>query len=475
MTKQFWQNDGVALAEQLRAGDFTPVDLLEKFIDRINQLNPTLNAVVFLSEQAIKDAKASAKRIADNKPLSLLDGLPILIKDNLIVKGMPNTWGCELYAHQIGSQDEIPIQKLREAGAVIVGKTNVPEFTVEGFTANKLFGTTVNPWQLSTTPGGSSGGSVAAVASGMIPLSVGTDGGGSIRRPAAYTNLVGMKTTLGRIPRGAGLPQLLLDMEVVGPLTRTVRDQAMLFDVLAQPDLRDHRSLQFAPANSMKTLFNAPKGLRVLAVEQFGDAPVDPDIRASFQQMIKVMKSLGHQVEEGELPLNIELLNQHWASIANISLAALLASKPEMRELASAKYIEWADTTYSATHLLNVIEIITELRNQASRVFDTLDIIMTPCCAAMPWPTDIDFPTEIDNQPVGPRGSAVYTGWVNGCGHPAISLPGKMNQHSMPIGIQFVGNFGEDELLLQLAQQIQDKQSWLEIWPTMAFMDKVSL
>jgi len=472
MKVDFWQQDGFALASQLRAGTLNPVDLLMKFAERIEQLNPAINAVVFLSEEALENAQASAIRIAEKKPLSLIDGLPILIKDNLIVKGMPNTWGCQFYAEQIDCEDEIPVEKLRQAGAVIVGKTNVPEFTVEGFTANKLFGTTVNPWDTSMTPGGSSGGSVSAVAAGMIPLSIGTDGGGSIRRPAAYTNLVGLKTTLGRIPRGGGLPPLLLDMEVIGPLTRSVRDQAMLFDVLAQPDNRDHRSLQFAPANSMQNLLKAPKSLRILAVEQFAGAPVDPDIRNSFRQMVELMKAMGHQVETDELPLDIQPLSEHWASIASISLNMLIQREPDIRKLASSKYIQWADTQHSAADLLNIIEIITKLRNQAAQVFDTLDIIMTPCCAAMPWSTAMDFPTEIDGQPVGPRGSAVFTGWVNGCGHPAISLPGKMTQKSMPIGIQFVGGFGQDELLLQLAQQIEDKQSWLGQWPTVAFMDR---
>lgn len=472
MPTQLWQYDAFSLAEELRDGRVTPVELLEHFLARIQKLNQPLNAVVCLNDKAFADARASTGRLAADKPRSRIDGLPILIKDNLIVRDMPATWGSKLYESRANRHDEIPVEKLRQAGAIIVGKTNLPEFTVEGYTDNKLFGVTPNPWDLSVTPGGSSGGSVAAVAAGLIPMSIGTDGGGSIRRPAAYTNLVGLKTTIGRIPRGGGLPQLLLDMEVVGPITRSVRDQALLFDVLARPDARDYRSLRFSGANSLSELFTAPAALRILAVERFGDAPLDPVISASFQQVAGLMTSMGHHVETGELPIDIRAVNEHWASIGNISLGLLLQREPRMRRLASRKYVEWGDTPYDASHLLRITEIISDLRNQAAQAFEKVDIIMTPTCAAMPWSTAIPFPTEIDHQPIGPRGSAVYTGWVNACGHPAISVPGPMSEQSMPIGTQFVGNFGRDELLLRLAQQIENEQSWLGQWPQIAFSDQ---
>lgn len=472
MSAQIWKCDAVALSEQLSDGHITPVEILEHFLGRIEKLNQTLNAVICLNGQAEADARASADRRAAKKPKSQIDGIPILIKDNLIVRGMPATWGSRLYQDRVSRNDEIPVEKLRRAGAIIIGKTNVPEFTVEGYTDNKLFGVTPNPWNLAVTPGGSSGGSVSAVAAGLIPMSIGTDGGGSIRRPAAYTNLVGLKTTIGRIPRGGGLPQLLLDMEVVGPITRSVRDQALLFDVLAQPDTRDHRSLRFSGASSLDKLFVPPNELRILAVERFGNAPLDPAISASFQQMTSSLKSMGHKITTGQLPLDIKQINEHWASIGSIGLALLLQREPKMRELASSNYVEWADTSYTAAHLLQITEIISGLRNQAAQVFADVDIIMTPSCAAMPWSTTIPFPPEIDSQPVGPRGSAIYTGWVNACGHPAISVPGEMSCQSMPIGIQFVGNFGQDELLLQLAQQIEIEQSWIEHWPQFAFADQ---
>ena len=468
MIENLWEHDAVSLSELLSDGSVTPLDLLFHYQQRIEQINPELNAVIFMSGEAESAACESLERHSSNRPKSRIDGIPILIKDNLVVRGMPATWGSKLYENVICGEDEIPVEKLRNAGAVIVGKTNVPEFTVEGYTDNKLFGVTPNPWDLSVTPGGSSGGSVSAVAAGLIPMSIGTDGGGSVRRPAAYTNLVGLKPSIGRIPRGGGLPQLLLDMEVVGPIARSVRDLAMLFDVLSQPDIRDHRSLRHSGANSSDGLLNAPLGLRILAVERFGDAPLDPKISDSFRQVVGLLKSEGHEVHSGPMPLNIEVINELWTSIGNIGLGLLREREPKMRELASSKYVEWAELEYSATHLLRVTEAITDLRNQAACLFEDIDIIMTPTCAAMPWSTKSPFPEEIDGQKVGPRGSAIYTGWVNACGHPAISVPGVMSKRSMPIGIQFIGNFGQDELLLRLAQQIEIKQSWLDRWPAIA-------
>ena len=219
---------------------------------------------------------------------------------------------------------------------------------------------------------------------------------------ARCTNLVGLKTTLGRVPRGGGLPQLLLDMEVVGPLTRSVRDQALLFDVLAQPDHRDYRSLQFIPGDASRELAKPPGSLRVLAVEEIGNAPLDPDILKSFRQMVDLLTTLGHEVRPGPLPLDTREIDESWASIGRIGLARLLEPEPGMRDLASHKYVEWAQTHYDAPHLLRVIESISALRNRAAQVFQGLDIIMTPTCAAMPWSTEIPFPPEIDGRPVGP-------------------------------------------------------------------------
>lgn len=464
----WWRKDTWALSAALDAGEVTPNELLAGYLERIELLNPDVNAVVYHHAEAEHMARESLKRRQSGRTLSPLDGIPMLLKDNLIAHGMPATWGSALYADKIYGHDEIPVERLSDAGAVFVGKTNVPEFTVEGFTANAIFGVTRNPWDLDKIPGGSSGGSVAAVALGMAPYSVGTDGGGSVRRPASYANLVGLKTSIGRIPRGGGLPQLLLDMETVGPITRTVRDQALLLNVLAGPDRRDHRSLRFGDIDFVAELDKEPGQLRILAVQEIGDAPVDPQITESFLHTADLLDELGHKVDFGHLPFDVQAVYEHWTTIADIGLALLLEREPKMAERASPKYVEWARKSYPATHLLKVLEVLEQIRNRAAKAFEQVDIIMTPSSAALPWSTELNFPPEINGVPVGPRGSAVFSGWVNACGHPGISVPGSHSASGLPIGVQFVSDFGEDAILLRLAKQLEDATKWPEEWPPLA-------
>lgn len=463
-----WKNDTWALSALLASGDVTAKGLLSHYLDRIETHNGAVNAVIHLDPMATTAAKESDQRRAQGRTLGPLDGIPMLLKDNLNAKGLPTTWGSPLYADTIPTQDEIPVERLRQAGVVFMGKTNVPEFTVEGITDNTLFGATRNPWDTDKTPGGSSGGSVAAVALGMSPCSLGTDGGGSVRRPASYTNLVGMKTSIGKIPRGNGLPQLLLDMETVGPITRTVRDQALLLDALAGPDRRDHRSQGFAATNFCAALDMPPKRLRILAVESIDTAPVDPEITASFKSSIETLQALGHDVSTGELPVDVRPIYERWTTIADISLGLLLQRNPNMAKAASAKYVEWARRTYSAAYLLEIIEALDTLRNQTAIAFETLDIIMSPSSAAMPWTTGVDFPPQINGVPTGPRGSAVFSGWVNASGHPAISIPSQHSTSGLPIGVQFIADFGQDALLISLAKQIEDNAPWRDHWPALA-------
>ena len=196
-----WRLTATELLCAYRAGTLTPAAVLDAALARIARLDPALNAVVALSPTAREEAARSTARWAAGMPRGPLDGVPVMVKDNMIVAGMPATFGSALFADRPQDEDELPIRRLREAGAIVVAKTNTPEFAVEGYTGNRLFGVTRNPFDPDLTPGGSSGGSVAAVAAGFVPLALGTDGGGSTRRPAAYTGLVGLKPGIGAIAR----------------------------------------------------------------------------------------------------------------------------------------------------------------------------------------------------------------------------------------------------------------------------------
>ncbi len=459
-----WRAGAAALGAAYATGAASPEEALAGCLERIERLDGSINAFVAFSDTAKAEAEESARRWSTGHPLSPLDGVPIAIKDNLAVAGLPATWGSPYYADLIVDRDELPVARLRDAGLVIVGKTNVPEFTLEGYTANRVFGVTGNPWNPELTPGGSSGGSVAAVAAGMVPLALGTDGGGSTRRPAAYTGLVGIKPSFGAIARGGGLPQILLDFEVVGPIGRTVEDTALLFDVLAGSDRRDHRSRGLASDAGW------PDPVRVLYVERFGAAPLDPVISASVAEAISMFADLGCTVERGDLPFDIEPLNRFWPGICTAGLAKLMAADPALREQSSPQYVALADkaTRIPGNEFLAGLEMVWSLRDRVGMAFRETDIIVTPSCAAMPWAADQAYPGRIDGREVGPRGHAVYTGWVNASGHPGLNLPAAPHPDGMPIGFQMVGDLGSDRLLLELARRFEAARPWADRWPALA-------
>jgi aspartyl-tRNA(Asn)/glutamyl-tRNA(Gln) amidotransferase subunit A len=224
---ELWRQSAAELVRMYRGGETTPSAAIESVLARHDEVNAGLNAVVTLDrERALDAASGSSRRWAGGKPLSALDGVPISVKDNLLVRGMRATWGSRIFDDFVPETDEVPVERLRRAGAVLFGKTNVPEFTVQGITDNSLFGPTRNPWNLGTTPGGSSGGAAAAVAAGIGPLALCTDGGGSIRRPAAHCGLYGFKPSSGFAPRGSGFPPILNDLRSSVPWPGRSRTRA---------------------------------------------------------------------------------------------------------------------------------------------------------------------------------------------------------------------------------------------------------
>lgn len=235
---ELWRFSAAQLAAGFRDGAFTPVDALEACLGRIAQCQPALNHMVVVDEvNARSAAEASRRRWAQGEPLGPLDGVPVSLKDNLHAAGLPTTWGSRLFVDFVPPRDELPVGQLRKAGALFLGKTNLPEFATQGYTSNLVSGTTRNPWDRALTPGGSSGGAVAAVATGCGPLAVATDGGGSTRRPASHCGLVGFKPSASLVPRGGGLPEIFLGYEVVGAIGRNLADVRTLMGVLAEADL----------------------------------------------------------------------------------------------------------------------------------------------------------------------------------------------------------------------------------------------
>ncbi|HEX6138596.1 MAG TPA: amidase [Casimicrobiaceae bacterium] len=465
-----WRLPAAQLSAVFARRDATPVDCIELLLARIERLDPKLNAVVTLNPRAREDAAASTERWRTGRARGPLDGVPIAVKDNILVAGMPVTWGTRAWRDNVAAVDERPVARLREQGAIIVGKTNVPEFTLEGYTGNPLFGTTCNPWDTALTPGGSSGGSVAGVAAGLFPLALGTDGGGSIRRPASHTGLVGFKPSIGAIARYPTLPQILLDFEVIGPIARTVEDTALLYNAIAGPEPRDRHSLA---ARAAPATLASPAPARILFVSALGDHPVDPQIAHSVAQAALVLRNLGHRVEQGALPFDIAAITDFWPLLGQVGLAHVFEREPEVERFAADKFVAMARAgrAVPAHRYLAGIEAVRALRREATDAYADFDAILTPSAAALPWPANDEYPRTIAGRDVGPRGHAVFTGWVNACGHPAISLPCAPADNGLPIGFQLVGRYGEDDTLFRLAAQYERAAPFAQRWPPLAADD----
>ncbi|MGH8705712.1 MAG: amidase [Burkholderiales bacterium] len=459
-----WQWTAAELAAAFRAGETTPSAYLELVRKRIAALNARLNAIIAFAPDIDSQAEESSGRIKSGRARSSLEGIPVVVKDNILAKDMPCVWGSKVFRDYVPVEDELPVARLRAAGAIILGKTNVPELTFEGITWNPVFGATRNPYDLDLTPGGSSGGSVAAVATGLVPLALGTDGGGSIRRPASHTGLVGLKPSIGAVPRVNSLPMMLLDLEVIGPLARTVEDAAMLFNAMAGPDERDRRSL-YPPVEKSKS------PLKILYVPRFGEVPLDPEIAASVDAAARALQALGCRVESGPMPLDLAPLNEFWPRFGAAGVAYVMAMHPGKESLLGPRFQAMleAGRKVSAADYLAGFELFERMRRESEALFGRWDVVMTPSAAALPWPAEQPYPEVIDGKKVGPRGHAVYTGWVNACGIPAINLPCAPSRHGMPIGFQLAARFGADRALLQLASQYEERNPWRSRWPEIAF------
>ena len=430
-----WTLSATDLARSYRAGETSPVAILEATLARLEDVNGTLNAVVTLDRDgAAAQAKASAARWKAGTPLGPLDGVPVTVKDNIPVAGLRSTWGSRLYGEWLPERDETPVLRLREAGAVILGKTNVPEMTLQGYTSNPLFGTTRNPWDERLTPGGSSGGAVAAVAAGVGPLALATDGGGSIRRPASHGGLVGLKPTVHRVPRRDGFPPILLDFEVIGVIARHAADLAIGMAAISADDPGSVRQDGFGPIGTSPV---APK--RILHVPTFAGAPVDAEIAGSVAEAAANLRALGHTVEDGSGFALADALNAAWPAIAQSGLAWLVRD-PEKRALLGPDIRAMAESGLAlpATTYFDALHAALTLRQDLAAFYQGYDMILTPTAAALPWPAEVTHPQEIAGVPVGPRGSAIFTGFVNAAGLPAISVPCRPSAAGLPIGFQLV-------------------------------------
>ena len=449
-----WQLPATELAKGFRKGTFRPSAVLAAVLARIESVNPILNAFATLDVAGARlQAAESDRRFAAGAPRGSFEGIPISIKDNIEVEGLRCAWGSRLYLDRVSPADELPVARLRAQGGVILGKTNVSEFTLgRGTTHTEAFGTTRNPWNPDLTTGASTGGGSAAVAAGFGPITIGTDGGGSIRRPASYQGLVGLKPSTGRVARADGLPIILHDFEIVGPIARTVDDVVMTLSAIEGPDPRDRLSLGFSPGQ----LAEMREGLKVLYVPRFGDWLVEPEIEASCARAASDLEALGMTVTEGGVPFDLALFEAHWPLISGAGLAWLLRDTDWHGKIGDAypPLIEKGETATAADYVA-ALNAARQIYQQLARVFESYDVIMTPSAGAMPWRAE---------EPAPPHHRA-FTGFVNAAGLPAIALPGEQSPSGMPIGFQLVAPFGQDWHLLAIAKRYEAHFGREDRWP----------
>lgn len=458
------------LSRLLEKRELSAVELVDDFLTRYEHVNPQINAIVAVDPQARARALESDARTAAGRRLGPLDGIPVTVKDNIFVAGLRATWGSRLYEAFHPAADDIGVARLRGAGANLLAKTNTPEFALAAHTDNLLFGPTRNPWNLELTPGGSSGGAVAALAAGLGPLAVGTDAGGSIRRPAAYAGVVGFRPSTGRIPRAVGFPAIAHDFQVIAPAARTVEDVYLLFRAMSGPDCRDHGSLAFRDAALPSRLVERvlPRS-RIRCFFGVDGYPVDPQVRTHVAAAARTLSSLGHQVEEGLPPYGLAEVERIWSTVSSAGLARVVKGQAHWRDEVHPATMATVERGLQVTtaDYIESLEATHRLRSAMASCFAKADFLLMPTSASLPWRLGEPYPPHIDGRDAGPRGAALFATFVNVAALPAVSIPVDAASDGIPIGMQLVAPFGEDLGLLRLAQEFEEAAPWSDRFPAL--------
>jgi aspartyl-tRNA(Asn)/glutamyl-tRNA(Gln) amidotransferase subunit A len=451
-TEPLWSLTAAELAGRYKSREATPEQALQSVIDRIEEVNPRLNAIVTLDVQgAMQAARDADARWVAGGALGLLDGIPFTVKDNLFVGGLRATWGSLLFADHVAHCDDLPVARLRQAGAVIVGKTNTPELAMAAHTNNKIFGETANPWNTDLSPGGSSGGAAAAVASGCAPFAIGTDAGGSIRRPAGHCGVAGLKPGAGRVPRRFGFPPLAQDLQVVGPIARSVADLKAVFAQIAVPAWWE----------------TEPRRLRIGAFAAIGDAPIEPAVAASFEAALSGLRALGHQVDLIDPIWDTDEVGSIFDGLVSSGIARVLAGVPAWEVGATESIANQGrrGAQRSAVQYIGDLDRLTAFRWRMQDAIVGFDAIATPSASCLPWPRSQPSPKLIGGRDPGPRGGAIFSTAVNLAGLPAVALPAPIEPHCMPAGFQLIGAMNGEETLLDLAEAYERQCPWPRLAP----------
>ena len=449
-----------------RARRLSPVDVAEAVIRRIEAVNPLVNAFVTLTPGlALEEARRSEARFGRGEPRGPLDGVPVGIKDLTLTKGVRTTSGSRIFADRVPDEDAPVVERLRAGGALLLGKTNSPEFGWKSPTDNPLFGPTRNPWNLGRTPAGSSGGSAVAVATGMGPVATGGDGGGSIRQPASFCGVFGFKPTFGLVPMCP--PSTVGSLVSEGPLTRTVRDGALMLAAMAGHDPRDPFSAPVPLPDLVSECDRGVRGLRVAWSPNLGYAAVDPDVRRITERAARRFEELGCAVEEADpgWPDPFRLFHVLFYALVGGSIDAHHLPQWSGKLDPGLERVVELGRNVSGFDIARATDARGELQTAAARFFERHDLLLTPTMALPPFPVGIDFPDTVGGLPVDGMQWTAFTFPFNLTGQPAASVPAGLTDDGLPIGLQIVGRRWEDARVLRASAAFEALAPWAGDWP----------
>ena len=467
--------DALTLADKVRKKELSAAEVTAAVLDRMEKLEPHIHAFCTPTPELARQAAAEVDRkIAAGEDPGLLAGVPVGIKDLVCTKGVVTASGSFAYKDFVPDEDDVVVERLKAAGAVIIGKTNVPEFGYSGVGHNPVFETTRNPWNLDMTPGGSSAGSGAAVAAGVGPFAIASDGGGSIRIPAAHSGVVGVKASMGRVPLYPGTKDERYpgvssweSLEHIGPLSRTVADSALMLKVISGPDPRDRYSLPGPEFDWMDTIRGGVRGLKVAYTLDWGGyAPIDPEVRRVITDAVKVFeRDLGCTVEEAS-PGFADPYGAFWA------LVAMETDLKGMREMV-AKHdhqmtphlVDFIMRPWTAEDFTNAIMTRKAVVNKMWKFMQRYDLLLTPTLAVPPFPVHVQGPEKIDGQIVHPFRWLNFTFPFNFTGQPAASVPAGFTKDKLPVGLQIVGRHLDDPTVMRAAAAFEKARPWHNEWP----------
>lgn len=463
MTTSLTALTATEIGAAVRAGDLSPVEVAEAVIEAVDSLNPSLNAFCILDHELfLAHARDLARRQAAGDRLGLLAGVPLAVKDLIFVKDLPMVAGSHAYRDFRPDEDDVVVERARAADALIIGKTNTPELGFAGNGTNPVFGATRNPWDTALTSGGSSAGSAAAVAAGLSPLALGSDAAGSIRTPASFCGVYGLKASMGRIPLYPGCrvdtyPGLssFESMEHIGPLSRTVQDSALMMAAVSGPHLRDRHSLPEAGFDWLRAARGDIAGLRVAFSPDLGYAEVDPRVATVVRRAVDVFeRDLGCVVDEVVAPWP-DPREAFWGMlVAETDMVGMRRLVEQHPGRISPHIVGMLETEWTVDELATASMVRKQVVNAMADLMETYDLLLTPTVAVLPWPAE-------DHAPKSPRDPSPFVLPMNLTGQPAASIPAGFTADGLPVGLMISGRRLEDDLVLRASAAFEAASPWI--------------